>query len=535
MADTFPVAEEVAEDAVTPEISDKEAKRLAELEREEIAAKAVSALGLQDNEMATLMLSLLERDEIHVDLDASRPTEGDLSLREEGARNAYTNWFNEVERRMIRDLEEGDPLPDAGQVQQQMAHVMHGQLSALNGGRAISEGAVNEIQRLMSLGPDGFGDAVDEYRDQHKAALEEHKKQVAAAKAAGKDAPGSPTVGIMAVLMEPNADKQVPNWGDADSVEVTAEAQTEATMHGAFEAMSSFVTGGNGSEIYLAQLHGIRWGENGGMDYSDGGANWMKNEGLNGIRGLHEGSGTARVIAEFTSDDGLSAAGDNYALSDTMSSGAANMDNLFTQALVDRGLVSFGIAGAAPEQVALARSDWNEKMAEALEDGLGSDPDALLAHMQKFANARRDITMTTEPVESRDFGETAATVRGQEEPVSAAQAAAAEAAAAAAERAAAAEVAAGAALDGHIEANATDADASYEISDPRSSHAVSVFTADPQLARVFDPTVPEGAANLDAVPKVSADMAADPVIRMQQPAPLVAPGMSNDPVLNMDR
>ena len=329
-----------------------------------------------------------------------------------GALGAYNGWVAEERRRIERDDPEqlaGAADPEAF-IREQVTARMIAQLDHLNGANPITDGAKEKIAELLQGGPGAFEEAITTNAATLKTAMDAHLEAINAAKAQGKPEPAMGIVGILAVLDATNDDGQSSglNRVDVGDVEISPQAQAETSMRGAFEAMSDFVTHGNGSEIFLARLHGIDEGGHSGMDYS----NWMQYDNITRIRGLHEGFGSTQAIDEFTSDAGLSAAG-NYSLSVGGAGGPANMDRLFTQALVDRGLVSFGEEGATPEQVAAARADWNEHMAEGLKAGLGKSPDHLMAHMQEFAANRRDMTMTTEPVESRNNGLTAAEVRGQ--------------------------------------------------------------------------------------------------------------------------
>lgn len=513
-----------------------------------LSSNPETGLSRIDTSMGVLFLSLLNRQGAGV-YDGADPDNPDQTLRETAALHAYQNWRIEIERRM-RLTDPNDTLIDH-EVTEQMAFALNRQLLALNGGRTLSAEAVAEIDRLMDLGPDEFAEAIRQHGETAAEAAAEHQRQVAAAQAEGRDPPGMPLVGIMAILMQPNEHDQVPSGlNNAETVDISPDAQTQTSWAGAFRSMADFATMRNGAETAIARLHGVSWETNG-----------LRYEGINYIQGLHLARGNREAALDaFVNGPGLRPEG--YALTDTMEPGTGTMDQLFTQALIDRGLLSFGEEVASPEEIDLARADWNAVMGEVLREGIiENDLDsrdlsqALMERMEAFAEARRDITMSTEPEETRGHGMTAAEARMSAEelaehrglfetegtfetdtPLETAGTfetdppletegtfetdAPLETAGTRAQfengepafdpsvpPAIEAAEWLGGVVDDHYARNDPDADASYSIQmDPRSAYAVELYGADPGIAPMVSATVDAQIARFESVPGFLAAM-----------------------------
>ncbi len=316
---------------------------------------------------------------------------------QEGARQAYETWHADAKRKLMQG---GAPTPDEEAIRARMAAEMATQLVALNNGKALSNVAEEKIKELMAGGAAAFSAAIAE----NEAALikeeAEYRKELKAFQDAKKAnpqakmrAPSIDTVGILAVLSQPNAEGQKPtlNKVDVSKIKIDPAEQRQTSLSGSFEGIHGFVNETQGgAEKYLARIAGETWGSNDGW----GG----KYEGLNQINGgggLVEDARKKWLVA-FTSEEGLSALGKDaeyyskFKLTDKDTLGPANMNNLMTQPMVDRGLVEF-----SNDQ---ARQAWNMHLA----GGLALDGKERLSaleleeRMVDFAKARPDITLSIE-------------------------------------------------------------------------------------------------------------------------------------------
>lgn len=360
------------------------ANKAAELLKARLGSFQSGGVMQPENNMGMLFLALLNNP--------------DPQLKE-GAEGAYQTWYNEAERTLMREnnLPPGE-RPEASEVHEAMTKRLREELLVLGGldkDDDLSSGAETKIKALMEGGPAAFSAAILENEELVKEAqaayelkLEEYKK----AQAEGKtdvEKPTVDTVGILAVLIQENADKQVPKLDKVSTkgIDVSPEGQRETTLSGAFEAIHGFMNTQGSGEDYLVMLAGEKLGA---QDAPGG-----KREGISRITGLGglNRNELERQLAAFTSDEGLATLDprnaeyySNFSLMDGGRAGAANMDNLMTQPMVERGLVSFD----TPE----ARQAWNMELAGGLAAKLSAED--LQARMVDFAMARDDVDLSTE-------------------------------------------------------------------------------------------------------------------------------------------
>jgi hypothetical protein len=348
----------------------------------------------RDTAMGELFLALVNNQGETFDV-------GEPSPREQGALNAYQNWYNDVEKR-LKNRYGDDPEALAGAtnpdfIRQEMAREMLAQLSEMNTGAEFSEEATAKIQALMTGGPEAFAEAMGENATTVREAEAEHKRRMDAAKAAGEPTSPMGLAGLMAILMAPSEDGgATPRiyMGDIEMIDVTPEGQIEASLTAAFDGMHDFVKGGGGAERHLARIAGETWGPNAGETR---GADHLKYEGINKIPGFggvyNNDEALAAKIDEFASRSGL-LEHEDYALTDTSSPGAANMDNLFIKPMEERGQISFGKEGATSTEIEAARAAWKAELVDALKDKLPKDE--FRERMERFAAERSDITLENE-------------------------------------------------------------------------------------------------------------------------------------------
>ena len=315
--------------------------------------------------------------------------QGNEDMQREHAVAAMETWQEEARSRLKLRMGADAAEPDAGAIQAEMIANMQRQLTELNGGE-LADAAEDKINELMSMNGEQFADAMVENATLSRNAAIAHQQQVRAAQEAGAAAPAAELVGILAVLMTPQEGNPTPNLANinVDNVDTSPEGQINTKMENTFDAMAQFANMGNGAETALAQIQGERWGS-----FNE---DTLQYEGLNRMESFgNRGSATFRQELEaFISPEGLGAVRENangidynnWSLKPGGEGGAVNMDNLFTQPMVDNGLVEFD----TPE----AREAWNAHLGGGLAEQLHGE--ALQERMEMFAHARDDIDMQTE-------------------------------------------------------------------------------------------------------------------------------------------
>jgi len=452
----------------------------------------------QDTQMGVMFLALVNKPDVEIGPNGE-------NTRRDGAKAAFGTWKSEAEAR-LKSL--GVAAPTRDQIHENMIAEIQQELQSLNGGRPLNAKGAKEINDLFALDDAQFLEKIMANAEKGNQAFDAHVQAVNAAKAQGKPIPLYEHVGIMEALMHSGDGEGRPRLDGVSltGVDVSPQGQTEAKIDGAFDDVVRLMGRGNNSEQTLAHLACVATGDRRGeMRLEDGSydpdshsfANVNKFEGPGALApGAYQ-----EWLSRFNSDEGL---GSNYSLLRGGEEAPANMDNLVTEAMVGRGIVTFDSQAA--------RVDWNTHMGGLLAGEYGDDHRLhkisgadLRESMETFARARSDIKFANESDADNALGVNAAEIRQE-----ASGAPVVEAAAAPVENAAVADPVSAAGAVAYLAAE---------------SGVGPLVSATPEATMARLSSVPEFLADMRAQQQLNAVPSYSPLAQMQIEPQLMEPNM----------